>query len=169
MQIDFKNRSVKSTFQTSFVSQIDQNIQEYSPVRKTVVLLIRGLDGGTVDVESVTSFKSKFPSVNVVLYFFEKFNRLHGNYVVDEWNEYFERRVVSKAYDVDELLKVVVRDEQDSRYARLLEIWESCMKGRGLISTAIQQRNEMDAHLQLTGAETSGGSLTSAPPWNSMQ
>ena len=71
--------------------------------------------------------------------------RLQGNYVVNEWSEPCENRIVSRAYDVDKLLKVVAGDEQDLRYARLLEMWDNCMKGRGLISTAHKQRNEMDA------------------------
>ena len=115
------------------------------PEGKKVILLICGMDGWTVNIESVHKFQAKFPLVTFILHFFDSLRRLQDSYITDEWNELGYDRVVSKEYDVAKLLKVAAGIEKDIRYERLLTLWDNCITGRVLISNAVRERNEIDA------------------------
>ena len=151
--VNFTNRSATLPPQMQFYHISAKDIIEYisilqSPFTKSIIFLICGIDGWSTNIEGVKKFWGKYKSIQFQLVFFESKNRLNGH-KRDDWSLYLVEndvsieRYVSKIYDLDRLIEIADGDCIEERYTRLLEAWEKCSKGRGLLSMASRQRLEL--------------------------
>lgn len=128
--MNFKNKSTTDLFQTQCRFRSAQNVKKYCTIlqsssTKVITFFICGINGWCTSITRVKIFQetSRYPKMR--------------EHIKDDWSLYSVGKYVSKIYHLNRLIEVADGDYTEERYIRLLQAWERCLKGRGIIEYSI--------------------------------